>query len=122
MSTDEFLDNLMSTDEFLDNLYNLGYQEGRANKTRSMGAWNTEQQETYEAGWTDGQGEYQAALGIRPVDAAFREVNLAPPGFEYTGEKRVAQDGEYYLTKNGNAKKQVGQRGNAQTRHILRRI
>jgi hypothetical protein len=107
----------------IDGAYELGYHEGRANRTASLPrTWTLEEQETYEAGWIDGQGEYQSALGVRPVDAAFREVNVAPPGFEYTGEKRVAQDGEYYLTKNGNAKQQVGQRGNAQTRHILRRV
>ena len=102
--------------------YTLGYEEGKVGKPNNPPTiWFQEEKDQYEEGWIDGQGEYEMAHSVRPVEADYYLVNDPPYGYEWAGEKRVAQNGEYYLTKNGNAKKQVGTRGNNQTRHILRR-
>lgn len=99
--------------------YELGYEDGLEGLAQSIYYRNDDE---YEAGYVDGTGDRerdQLAKSVRPVDP---EAALGDPpwGFEFTGEKRVAGPGEYYLTKNGNAKKQVGVRKNNQTRHILR--
>jgi len=102
--------------------YTLGYEEGKMGiESLPPPRWNSEEVALYKEGWEDGNGEYEMAHSVRPVDEDYYIVNSAPYGYEWVGEKRVAQDGEYSLTKNGNAKKQVGTRGNNQTRHILRR-
>ncbi len=102
--------------------YTLGYGAGKMGiDFRPLLRWTDEETALYKEGWEDGHGEYEMAHSVRPVEDDYYLVNDPPYGFEWVGEKRVAQDGEYYLTKNGNAKKQVGTRGNNQTRHILRR-
>ena len=102
--------------------YTLGNEEGKAGAPNDPPKhWLGKDKDEYEAGWIDGQGEYEMAHSVRPVEADYYLVNDPPYGYVWAGEKRVAQDGEYYLTKNGNAKKQVGTRGNNQTRHILKR-
>ena len=105
-----------------EDMYTHGYNEGRHGVAFNPApGWNDEERSLYKQGWEDGAGEYEAAHSVRPVEADYYLVNDPPYGYEWVGEKRVAQDGEFYLTKNGNAKKQVGTRGNNQTRHILRR-
>ena len=105
-----------------EDMYTHGYNEGRHGVAFNPApGWNDEERSLYKQGWDDGAGEYEASHSVRPVEDDYYLVNAAPYGYEWVGEKRVAQDGEFYLTKNGNAKKQVGTRGNNQTRHILRR-
>ena len=102
--------------------YTLGYEHGRKNIGMSPHRWKTDEERNLsQQGFEDGLGEFEQAHAVRPVDADYYALNPAPHGFEWTGEKRVAQHGEYYLTKNGNAKMQSGTRRNNQTRHILRR-
>jgi len=99
-----------------DELYEMGYNDGKAGKAANASFVHDK---NYEMGFLDGEGDRSHN---RPVDPQFVEFNEAPVGFEFTGEKRVARPGEWYLTKNGNASRQVGVRKNEQTRHILRRI
>ena len=102
--------------------YTLGYEAGKIGKGNNPDPyWTLAEQHLYKAGWEDGAGEYEMAHSVRPVEADYYIINDPPYGFEWTGEKRVAQPGEYYLTKNGNAKVQIGTRKNNQTRHILRK-
>lgn len=99
-----------------DELYQMGYDEGQAGKSANPSYVHDE---NYEMGFLDGQGDRERA---RAVDSEYATFNDPPDGFEFTGEKRVARPGEWYVTKNGNASKQVGHRKNSQTRHILRQL
>ena len=99
-----------------DELYQQGYDDGKAGEAANASYVHDE---NYEMGYLDGSGDRSRD---RPVDNEFAIYNDPPAGFEFVGRKRVAQPGEWYLTKNGNAKQQVGVRGNAQTRHILRKL
>jgi hypothetical protein len=73
--------------------------------------------EDYMAGWNDGKD----AGGNRPVDDEYVVMADPPHGYEWTGEKRVPEPGDYYLSKGGNATLAKKVRKNNQTRHILRR-
>lgn len=98
-----------------DELYRRGYNDALAGRSASA-SYVTDA--NYKLGYEDGTGDKEYK---KPVGEFYDELNEAPVGFEFTGDKRVAQPGEWYLTKNGNAKRQEGYRRNNQTRHILRR-
>lgn len=99
-----------------DELYEKGYNDAMASRSANAAYINLTE---YKQGYEDGTGDKEYK---KPIGEFYDELNKAPVGFEFIGEKRVAQPGEYYLTKNGNAKRQEGVRRNNQTRHILRRI
>jgi hypothetical protein len=99
-----------------DSFYKMGYADGLAGNPAHASYVS---EPNYFAGYEDGKAD---APFKKPVGEHYTEVNKPPRGFEFTGEKRVAQPGEWYLTKNGNAARQEGTRRNEQTRHILRRI
>lgn len=96
-----------------DELYQLGYDDAKAGKSANASHVHDE---NYEMGYTDGRGD---AIMNKPVSEEFSEYNDPPEGFAFTGEKRVPDPGEYYLSKNGNAILAKKVRGNNQTRHIL---
>jgi hypothetical protein len=101
--------------------YAWGYTDAKMGNRRDPLHGNDEE---YELGYLDGLGDkmnQDLAAAVRPVDDE-RALGDPPLGFEWTGEKKTPEPGEYYLTKNGNAKLAEKVRGNAQTRHILRRI
>lgn len=104
-----------------DDHYQFGYEDGKAGR---MSDPMFHQYDDYELGYVDGQGDkdmLDIAKAARPVDPE-RALGDPPSGFEWTGEKKTPSPGEYYLTKNGNAKLADKVRGNAQTRHILKRV
>lgn len=96
-----------------DELYDLGYEDGKGGKA-SNASYVIDKH--YSMGYEDGRGDFAAE---KPVAEDFPEYNNPPDGFVFTGEKRTPEPGEYYLTKNGNAKLADKVRGNNQTRHIL---
>lgn len=99
-----------------DELYEMGYKDGKEGKSANPSHVHDD---NYEMGFKDGEGD---RARNRAVDPQYTVFNEAPVGFEFTGQKRVANPGEWYLTKNGNAKRQVGVRKNEQTRHILKKL
>jgi hypothetical protein len=96
--------------------YEIGYREGKAGKHPDPIITT---QDEYMLGWEDGAADY---ANIRPVDDLYYKANEAPSGFEWTGEKRTPEPGDYYLSKNGNAILCEKVRGNNQKRHILKRM
>lgn len=101
--------------------YEAGYEDGKAGLSPSI--YYTHDDD-YQTGYADGKGELELARlaeGRRYVDDE-AVLGNPPPGFEFTGERKTPEPGEYYLTKNGNAKLATKVRGNNQTRHILRRL
>ena len=101
--------------------YEAGYDDGRKWVTPTPSIWDDE--DAYNMGYTDGFGDRNleiAAASTRPVEEAFANLNDAPRGFAFTGEKRTPVPGDWYLSKNGNVVLATKVRGNAQTRHILR--
>lgn len=97
-----------------DALYNAGYEDGKAAKAMNA-SWMTDP--NYTMGYNDGKGDRTIE---RPVEELYTDFNDAPEGFEYTGEKRVAEPYEFYLSKGGSATFLERPRKNKQTRHILR--
>lgn len=101
-------------------LYEIGYSDGRAGYSSSLieGVYDS-----YHAGYVDGSGDLalQAEQAVvRPVDPLYPVLGNPPEGFVFTGEKRVPQANEWYLSKNGNATYLDRPRRNNQTRHILK--
>lgn len=96
-----------------DELYTMGYEDAKAGKAANA---SNAHDPNYEMGYTDGKGDMVAN---RPVGEQYDEYNDPPEGYCFTGEKRVPEPGEYYLSKNGNAILAKKVRGNNQTRHIL---
>lgn len=101
--------------------YQMGYNDGLYGVRKDL---TFGRDESYELGYDDGYGEYlldNSAASARAVDDE-AVLGEPPAGFEFTGERKTPEPGEYYLTKNGNAKLSMKVRGNAQTRHILRPV
>lgn len=97
-----------------DKLYEMGYEDGRAGKTASATYISDS---NYAMGFEDGRGDADIE---KPVSDKFTEFNDAPEGFEFTGEKRVPEPYEFYLSKGGSATFLRRERKNNQTRHILK--
>lgn len=73
-------------------------------------------------GFEDGKGDRET-LALKEnqspyIAEEYMDIQNAPLGFTYTGEYRTPQEGEWYLTKNGNGKKANTPKNNRK-RHIL---
>jgi hypothetical protein len=96
-----------------DELYQKGYDDGRNGKAASPAYVDDT---NYSLGYEDGKGD---RARHHAVADDYDEQNAPPPGFAFTGEKRVPEPYEWYLSKAGNATYLERERRNAQTRHIL---
>lgn len=96
-----------------DDLYQAGYNDGKDGKAMNA-SLNTEP--NYMMGYEDGKGDTKME---KPTKEEYKEFNDPPEGFDFTGEKRVPEAYEFYLSKNGSPTFLTRRRKNNQTRHIL---
>ncbi len=97
-----------------DDRYNQGYEDGKKGRAANASFVNDHD---YEMGFEDGRGDYEMN---KPSGDVYADVNPAPEGFAYTGEKRVPDPYEFYVSKMGRATYLDRPRKNSQTRHILK--